>query len=219
MPQRPLTRVALTFDDGPNPGCTDALLDLLAELGARATFCVVASSISRPGGAALLSRIVAEGHALANHSSDFEDLGELPPDDIRRRIVACDDAIRAVVPEARVSWFRAPNGSWGVDARVARVARELGLAPLPLGNVIHDWRDDWQDPDRLARNLRGALQPDAIVLAHDGGGRRFGTVAACERVLPELVGTWEFVTPEGLPPEATALHIQDETPPLSPQRR
>lgn len=200
QPSRP--RVALTFDDGPNPGATDAILDLLARFGIRATFCVVGESILAHQGAALLRRTVAEGHMLANHSSDFRDLGSATADEIRARLLSTNRIIGEAlgVERAPVRWFRAPNGSWGEGDLVADVGRELGMRPLRLGNVIHDWRDDWQDPERLTRNLRAAVQPSAIVLAHDGGGRRDGTVEAFRRVLPSLVGSWDFVLPDELSP-------------------
>ncbi|HEY5937403.1 MAG TPA: polysaccharide deacetylase family protein, partial [Kofleriaceae bacterium] len=68
-------RVALTFDDGPNPDTTPALLDFLAEHDVRAVFCVIGRNIVAPGGAAILERIVADGHVLGNHSTDYVDLG------------------------------------------------------------------------------------------------------------------------------------------------
>src|SRR5690606_25080065 len=57
---------ALTFDDGPNPGTTPALLDLLAEHDLTAVFCVIGQNIEADGGADILRRIVADGHVLCN---------------------------------------------------------------------------------------------------------------------------------------------------------
>lgn len=190
-------RIILTFDDGPNPGCTDALLDLLGGLRIRATFCVVGESILAPGGAELLRRIVDEGHAVCNHSDNFDDLGSLPASEVGSRLMETNRVIRDALgdPDFPVRWFRAPNGSWGPNDEVAEVARSLGMTPLRLGNVIHDWTDEWQVPDVLEANLRAAIRPGAVVLAHDGGGNRAATVEAFRRVLPELVGQWEFDLP------------------------
>jgi peptidoglycan/xylan/chitin deacetylase (PgdA/CDA1 family) len=58
--------VALTFDDGPMPGTTDLLLDCLADLEVTATFFCVGRNAER--NPALLSRILAEGHAVGSHS-------------------------------------------------------------------------------------------------------------------------------------------------------
>lgn len=190
--------VALTFDDGPNPGTTDELLDLLEDLDIRATFCVVGSQVATDAGAALLRRMAHDGHAIANHSNNFDDLGELPEAEIRQRLVDTNTVIRAALddPDFSVTRFRAPNGSWGPDLRVARVAESLGMRPLGLGDVIHDWKDEWQVVDQLERNLRAAFQPQAVILAHDGGGMRDATVEACVRVLSDCVNDWTFTFPK-----------------------
>ena len=188
---------ALTFDDGPNPGETDRLLDVLAELGVQATFCVVGSNVEAPGGAELVRRIVADGHVLANHATSYADLGGWTraevEDDLRRNL----DIIGAAVGRAdqEVPYFRAPNGSWGVTPEVAV---DLGMQPLGLGNVIHDWDGNDLSASTLTRNLRAAIRPGAVVLAHDGGGDRWGSVAAVETVLPELLADgWTFTLPAG----------------------
>ncbi|WP_191997126.1 polysaccharide deacetylase family protein [Arthrobacter sedimenti] len=67
--------VALTFDDGPNPGETAAVLDLLRDKGITATFCIIGQNVEAPGGAELLRRIVAEGHTLCNHGTSYADMG------------------------------------------------------------------------------------------------------------------------------------------------
>ena len=71
-------RVALTVDDGPAGATTGALLDLLAELAVPATFCLVGERLAEPGAAALVRRMVADGHVLANHSWSYDDLGAWP---------------------------------------------------------------------------------------------------------------------------------------------
>ena len=185
--------VALTFDDGPNPGETDRLLDVLAEHGVTATFCVVGQNIEAPGGAEVLRRIVERGHVLGNHGTTYADLGgwshEAVEADLRENL----RIIRAALgdPDAPVPWFRAANGSWGVTAEVAVT---LGMAPLGLGNVIHDWDGNDLAEETLVRNLRAAVEPGAVVLVHDGGGDRAASVRAVERVLPEVLAEGYTVT-------------------------
>ena len=121
---------ALTVDDGPDRVATAALLDLLAEHGVRATFCVVGQQALAPGGAALLRRTVAEGHLLAAHAMGYADLGAWGPRRVRDDLASTVAVIRQALrdPTAPVPWFRAPNGSWGCSAGVAV---ELGLQPVP----------------------------------------------------------------------------------------
>ena len=184
---------ALTVDDGPEGPATAALLDLLGEHGIQATFCVVGQAVLAPGGAALLRRSVAEGHLLAAHAMSYADLGTWGPRRVQEDLVRTVAVIRQALgdPAAPVPWFRAPNGSWGCSARVAV---ELGLQPLGVTGTIDDWRT--QDVLTLVANLRTAIRPGGLLLAHDGGGDRRGTVEALRSVLPEwLADGWGFTRP------------------------
>lgn len=186
---------ALTFDDGPNPGETEDLLDFLADNSITATFCVIGQNIEAPGGAEILRRIVDEGHTLCNHTTSFADMGSWTVDDIQADLVANLAIIREALgdPNAPVPYFRAPNGSWGATPGVA-VA--LGMQPLAVVNTISDW--ETQVEETLTTNLRGAMTDGQIVLAHDGGGDRTGTVAAVRTVVAEkLAAGWAFSLPAG----------------------
>jgi endo-1,4-beta-xylanase len=186
---------ALTFDDGPNGKDTVALLDFLAERGIRAVFAVIGEQIKAPGGAEILRRTVAEGHVLCNHSTSFAGMGDWDADAVRADMLENLAIIRDALgdPAATVPFWRAPNGSWGVTAEVAVT---LGMQPLDVVNTIADWVD--QDLDLLAERLREVMTPGEVVLAHDGGGDRAGTVAAVQRVVDEkLAEGWAFTLPRG----------------------
>ncbi len=186
---------ALTVDDGPNGRDTETLLDGLKERGIRAVFAVIGEQIEAPGGAYLLRRAVAEGHVLCNHSTSFADMGDWSPEAVREDMLRNLTIIREALgdPKAPVPFWRAPNGSWGVTAEVAV---ELGMQPLAVANVIEDWLE--QDVDVLAERLRRATTPGELVLVHDGGGDRAGTVAATLRVVDErLAAGWAFTLPIG----------------------
>ena len=75
--------VALTFDDGPDPGTTPRILATLRRHDVKATFFVVGSQVERHLG--LLRRIVEEGHTIGNHSYDHADMSYLTPAQIRLR--------------------------------------------------------------------------------------------------------------------------------------
>lgn len=187
--------VALTFDDGPNGADTAALLDLLAGHGIRAVFAVVGESIRAPGGAELLRRIVAEGHVLADHSTDFRDMGALTADEAEERMRANVAIIREALgdPAADIPYWRAPNGSWG---RTVEAAWRLGRRSLAVVNTIGDWMT--QDEAVLTERLRAAMRPGELVLVHDGGGDRRGSIAAVRTVVEErLAAGWRFTLPDG----------------------
>lgn len=182
--------IALTIDDGPAPD-TAAMLDVLGALGVRATFCVVGERVATPEGAALLRRTVSDGHALANHGWSYADLGLAPRETVRAELLRTNTAIRDVVGEVPLRWYRAANGSWG---RTAEVAVQIGLQPLGVTGTIGDWLT--QDVPVLEANLRRALLPGGLLLVHDGGGDRRGTVAAVHSVLTAALGDgWRFTLP------------------------
>ena len=182
--------MAVTVDDGPAPD-TAALLDVLGGLGIRATFCVVGNRVATAQGAALVRRTVAEGHALANHGWSYADLGLASEETVRADLLRTNAAIRAAAGEVPLRWYRAANGSWG---RSAEVAVRLGLQPLGVTGTIDDWLT--QDVPVLEANLRRAFRPGGLLLVHDGGGDRRGTVAAVRTVLTEaLADGWQFTLP------------------------
>jgi endo-1,4-beta-xylanase len=199
---------ALTFDDGPNPGTTPALLDFLAEHDLKAVFCVIGQNIQADGGAAILRRIVADGHVLCNHSTGYADMGSWTEEQVRADLVSNMGIIRDLGnPNQKIPFWRAPNGSWGVSPGVAV---GLGMQPLAVRNTIADW--ETQDVGTLTANLRAAMVPGELVLAHDGGGDRSGTLAAVRTVVTErLADGWEFTFPQGTPPAVEDLTGLKET--------
>ncbi len=186
---------ALTFDDGPNGADTEALLDFLAENDVPATFCVIGSQVTAPGGAELLQRIVREGHTLCNHSTGYADMSGYTKAQVEADLKANLEIIRTALddPEAKVPYFRAPNGAWG---QTIPVAVALGMQPLAVTNTINDWAT--QDEAVLTENLRAAIVPGRIALVHDGGGDRAASVAATRTVVAErLAAGWTFTLPQG----------------------
>ncbi|MER5458252.1 polysaccharide deacetylase family protein [Micromonospora sp. NPDC002389] len=175
--------VALTFDDGPNPDYTPQVLALLREHRVTATFCLVGQNVQAYPW--LVQQIVADGHTLCNHSWDHDvTLGARSPEQIRNDLLRTSEAIRAAVPDAPIAWYRQPGGAWTYS--LVATARELGMTPL-------HWTldtSDWQRPGatRIAASVLDGVQPGSIVLLHDAGGDRQGTVDALYRILPELSG-------------------------------
>ena len=180
--------VVLTFDDGPNPPDTEALLDLLAREHVPAVFCLVGAQVAAHP--QIVRRIVADGHVLGNHSYRHDDLEEWEPEavrlDLERTLAAIEEAVRG----AHVPFFRAPYGHWG---RAIPVAAELGMRPL--GWQLAVW--DWEPPgtDELVRRMEGVM-PGGVILLHDGGGDRSQTVEAVARFIPLMRERgWVFGVP------------------------
>lgn len=169
-------RVALTFDNGPDPRTTPLILDTLKERGVKATFFVVGRQVvENPG---LLRRIVAEGHAVGNHTYDHADMSGLSlgrmRDELRSTQEAVDDAIGYHHPMALM---RPPYGNPYVESSNAlpafrEVVREQELIPVtwtvdPSDYLLGD------NPDGVVRavaRVEGAGregESDEVVLLHD----------------------------------------------------
>ncbi|MBU8857329.1 MULTISPECIES: polysaccharide deacetylase family protein [unclassified Micromonospora] len=176
------TGVALTFDDGPDPRWTPQVLALLAQYGVKATFCVVGENVeAHPD---LVRSIVAEGHTLCNHSWNHDvRLGKRSPAMIRADLLRTSDAILAVAPDARIEYYRQPGGAW--TPSVMSACADLNLTPLHWNVDPSDWRAP--GATAIEALVRSQVGPGAIVLMHDAGGDRSGTVSALQRLLPELV--------------------------------
>lgn len=147
---------ALTFDDGPDPESTPALLDLLARYGARATFFLIGKRAAKHP--ELVARILAEGHAIGNHSWDHPALSRLSfagvGDQLRRAAAAIDRPLALMRP---------PYGDQSLASHLA--ARRLGYAVITWSLVGADWAQD--DGGVIAGRILEGLHPGAIVLLHD----------------------------------------------------
>lgn len=171
--------VALTFDDGPDPRNTPALLKLLRRNHIRATFALIGEQARQHP--ALVRQIVSDGHLLCNHSLNHDNLSTWTPGAIRADLEATNAAIRAAVPWARIPYFRAPYGEWG---RSQDVAAAMGMQPLGWRLAIADWEPPGTEV--LVDRLLTGVTPGAVILLHDGGGDRTQTVEAVAAVLPQL---------------------------------
>ena len=151
--------VALTFDDGPDPDCTPAVLDALAAAGARAVFFLVGEQVeAHPE---LARRVSEEGHAVALHGFRHVEHDELGPQaraDLERGAAAVADATGQ---EPRL--YRPPYGRFSEGSYAA--AGELGLTPV----YWSAWGCDWEPipAERIAELTIRDLEPGAIVLLHD----------------------------------------------------
>jgi peptidoglycan/xylan/chitin deacetylase (PgdA/CDA1 family) len=153
--------VALTFDDGPHPEGTPAILDLLELADATATFFLAGEQVERhPGVAAEVAR---RGHAIGVHCHRHRVQLRLGEDAIREDLARAQSAIAAATGAEPVL-HRPPLGIY--TATGLRVAREAGLQPLLWSRWGKDWRR-WTTPDRIAQRASGRLGDGDVILLHD----------------------------------------------------
>jgi peptidoglycan-N-acetylglucosamine deacetylase len=190
-------KLALTFDDGPNPAMTPRLLDLLDRFQARATFFVIGKFARECP--ELLKDTAARGHLIGNHTDAHPNLFWLKPDKITIELRCCNYSIAAATG-APARWFRPP---WGYrNPWVIPMARELKQRVVLWTLLPDDWKatsSEWLIPrlapiaQRAQRKLSTAPTPNHawgdILCLHDGGHRqlnadRLPTLAALEYWLP-----------------------------------
>ncbi len=156
--------IALTFDDGPNPAVTPALLDLLDRYRARATFFMIGRHArSSPD---LVREVAARGHAIGNHTDTHPNLIWLSPARIEEQLARCQDAISAATKMAP-RWMRPPYGFRG--PQLARVLRRGGWAGMALWTrAMFDWKP--QPPERMIGRM-ARVRGGEMLLMHDGDHR------------------------------------------------
>ena len=197
-------KLAITFDDGPNPSITPKLLDLLDRYQAKATFFLIGRYIRECP--ELVREISAHGHVVGNHTESHPNLFWKRSAEIRVELRLTHSAIRNVLG-APPKWFRPPFGlrnPW-----LAAEARELNMRVVMWTLLPGDWRAptaEWlirrMQPiaDRAERALKRASDTGEILCLHDGSHHqqdadRTRTLAALEHWLPRWrdLGL-EFVT-------------------------
>jgi peptidoglycan/xylan/chitin deacetylase (PgdA/CDA1 family) len=179
--------IALTFDDGPHPEGTPAVLEILERAGLTATFFMVGERVlAAPGVAA---EVAARGHAIGVHGHRHRNLLRLGPGAIARDLDAAADAIRTAT-NATLTLHRAPYGiySWPALALV----RARGWTPLLWSRWGRDWRRAATPASIVAESTRD-LGPGDVILLHDGDdysapGSWRRTVAALPRIVEAIQG-------------------------------
>ncbi len=190
--------VALTFDDGPDPRYTGAILDILRDKGVPATFFVIGKNALRQP--ALMQRIFDEGHDIGNHTFSHVNLLGRSSAEIELELTATQRILESHLG-VRTSLFRAPyNGDdfevtpSGLDL-LEKVSR-LGYISVRVTVDPFDWAGITSS--QIRERILSEIDEDPlgrIVLLHDGGGSRTPTVTALPLIIDDLRASgYSFVT-------------------------
>ncbi len=211
-------KVALTFDDGPDPQWTPRILDILAHEQVPATFFVIgANAEMHPE---VLRRAVREGHELGIHTFTHPNIALISPTQFVLELTATQRLLASTVGRQSLL-FRPP---YAVDAepetpdQVRPIERASRLGYVTVGMQLDP--DDWQRPGVdaiVSRTLEAAESHQGnVILLHDSGGDRTQTIAALPRLIAALRAKgYEFV------PLATLMgQTRDQVmPPVPPESR
>ena len=174
--------VALTFDDGPQPGITPRVIRVLVGHHVPATFFVVGQEVRGHG--QLLRRMHHDGFRVGNHTFAHENLTNLSNRAIRRTLSRTNTAIRHA-GLGRPVLMRPPYGA--INSRVRRVVRQMHLRPVLWTVDSRDW--DGRAARRIISTVLAEIHRGRnIVLLHDGVANSDQTLAALPRLIHRIRG-------------------------------
>jgi len=192
--QGPVTenKIALTFDDGPDPRFSETVLDVLKEYNVPATFFVMGSrAIAYPE---IIERIVAEGHIIGNHTYFHPNLvkeGDVAT--LEREVTRTENTLNDIIGY-RTKLFRAPYGF--LYNELVEKLSDMDYSVVVWSVDSLDWQED--PPEVITDNVLNNVQPGAIVLMHDGGdwdADRTSTIESLRKIIPTLQEQgYQFVT-------------------------
>ena len=217
-------KIALTFDDGPDPRFTPHVLEVLRDKHVTATFFV--TGLAAYTSPRLLERVYAEGHEIGNHTYTHTDLELMSSSQLRMELTLTQRLLQSRLG-VNTRLFRPP---YGVDDQVVspgglerlRSVQQLGYRIVGSQIDANDWGDDEHDTPPTADEIVDTVLEQArardghIVLMHDGGGDRNSTVEALPRIIDGLRGEgFDLVAVSALLGETRA----EAMPPLSTSER
>ena len=174
--------VALTFDDGPDPAGTPAVLDVLAEWNVQATFFMLGSMAAAAPG--LAREVTAAGHQIAVHGWIHRVMAADRPPVVYGDLARARDVLAGITGQVP-SWFRPPYGLLTSSALSA--ARRLGLRPVLWTSSGREWQRGATPASVFAR-LLGTLDGGGTVLLHDSSQQAWpGSSPAACAALPALL--------------------------------
>jgi peptidoglycan-N-acetylglucosamine deacetylase len=191
-------RMALTYDDGPNPAYTPRLMEVLDRYDAKATFFSIGRWAEREPG--LLRELHAAGHAIGNHTHTHPTMPLCSSSRVTDELQRC----RAAVEGAGIEFSEADGGMlmrppYGRRRPgTLRTMRAHGYVPVTWSITCYDWRRTATE-HKVARRGERAGEGD-IILLHDGSNLepatdRSRSVAATEQILRRFSAEgYEFVT-------------------------
>lgn len=180
-PQPKPNEIALTFDDGPAPHSTPAILAVLERTHTPATFFLVGRSArAYPD---LVRREAQDGFAVGVHTWSHPRMTSLSPAGMRAQLSLALDAIAGALGGRSCVWlWRPPYGAY--NARVLQVAHGYGLTTILWDEDPRDWSRP--GTQAIVARVLAHAHPGAIIIMHDGPAARDETAAALPAIIAGL---------------------------------
>jgi cellulose synthase/poly-beta-1,6-N-acetylglucosamine synthase-like glycosyltransferase/peptidoglycan/xylan/chitin deacetylase (PgdA/CDA1 family)/spore germination protein YaaH len=207
-------KVALTFDDGPDPRFTPQILDILKHEHVPASFFVVGMEAAKYPD--VVKRAFAEGHELGNHSFTHPNVDAVGDLRLRTELESTSRLLESLIGR-RPLLYRPPSLA-DIEPRTTSGAAAFARAGA-LGYVVVDTDADPRDWERpsggdLIRHTLAEVGQGGVILLHDGGGDRSTTV----RALPDIINGLRQRGMQFVPLTAMIGKQRDELMPIAPPR-
>ncbi len=180
--------VALTFDDGPVPGFTEKILDVLNENNVKATFFMIGQRAEQ--NLELVKKVYGFGHQVGNHTWSHPLMIGHSSRFFREQIDKTDAVLRRAGYKGEI-YFRSPYGMkfYGLPKVLEEKHRK---------NILFDvvsWDFNSPKTRKIVKNVLSGVRPGSIILMHDGCGTMERTVAATQIIIKKLKKKgYKFVT-------------------------
>ncbi|WP_424950516.1 polysaccharide deacetylase family protein [Deinococcus sp.] len=172
--------LALTFDDGPDPATTPAVLDALAQAGGRATFFVLLPLAGAYP--ELLERMRLEGHEVAPHAVEHRHAWIRTPRSAYLEPVRAARRLQALTGRP-VRLYRPPHGAYTLATLLG--LRRAGVVGAHWSVEGGDWHPA-STPESTVRHVMERVYPGTVVVLHDAGPGARNTVPALPMLLSGL---------------------------------
>lgn len=185
---KPIKRIALTFDDGPHPKQSRQIMDVLDKYGIKATFFVIGINAKNYPG--IIGEELKRGHEVGNHTHTHPHAARLDREALEKQILECEQQIFAQTGKT-VRLFRPPEGAMSTQMR--QMVHDLGYTNVLWSLDTRDWAHT--PPEDIAQNILQNAKNGDIILMHDYIGANSPTVQALELFIPGLIEQgFTFVT-------------------------
>lgn len=179
-------RIALTFDDGPHPYCTEQLLDGLKERDVKATFFVLGKHAELYP--ELVKRMSREGHLVGNHTYSHIQLNQGNREKFKEELIKTNELLKQLTGQ-EIQYVRPPYGTWD-----KKFEKELNMFPVLWTIDPLDWSS--RNVAGIVKKVEDKAKENAIILMHDEYDT---TVTAALQIVDELKAQgYEFVTVDEL---------------------
>lgn len=174
--------IALTFDDGPDPTNTKALLEVLKKHKSQATFFVLGNRAEKYPD--LLKEMAEAGHEIANHSYSHADFNGKSDEFILEEIKKTNAIIKGITGQ-NPKFFRPPGGYLSHAMVDLTQEQHLTIGYWTWQQDSKDWREGISG-EQIAKHILNHLQPGQIVVLHDGASNGMQTAKAMDILIPQL---------------------------------